>query len=336
VASAEEVLEVDEVVDEAEEEVEGTYVFSFREDIVILGKVVNSHTIFLGLAVVEVVSGAVETTAAVKLLEDPGSHHMADSRDKQEDTSRSKEVVVGSANQWVQVEVINNKEVLLVTVSQIVTEVRALSQVVTVVKVVSHLVMAVKGASQPVSGVRADSQVVLTVVVELDSKMATVVGDTIKHRRIATPSLWDVEDTTSNRVRLPLGHTDNRTVMHNKELEGKVTPHPRVFIVNNQVDIQGAVLTGNKEEEEEVPLAAMDHHLEEEEDGQEDIRSIEKNLTACVAVFTNFIHTFCGNLLKAFKNIQSLSYQGCYFGSYLFFTIVAKQQSRLTIPSTAN
>merc|ERR1719245_2751876 len=155
---------------------------------------------------------------AVKHLEDPGSHHMADSRDKEEDTSHSKAVVVGTANQWAQVEVISNKEALLVTVSQIVMEVKAVSQ--------------------GVMEARADSQVLVTVVVEVDSKMITVVADTIKHRRIAIPSLWDVEDITSQRARLPLEDMDNRMVMHNKELVDQVTRQLRVFIINNKVDIQ--------------------------------------------------------------------------------------------------
>jgi len=108
VASAEEVLEDEEAADEAEE-VEGTSVFSFKEDIATLERAVNSHTIFREQAVVEVVSVEVEIMGVVKHLEDPGSHHMVDSRDKEEDTSHSKEVVVGTANQWAQVEVINNK-----------------------------------------------------------------------------------------------------------------------------------------------------------------------------------------------------------------------------------
>jgi len=293
VASAEEVSE-DEEADGAEEVVEGTSVFSFRGDIATLERAVNSHTIFREQAVVEVVSGEVEIMGVVKHPEDPGSRHMADSRDKEADTRHSKEVVEGTANQWAQVEAINNKEVLLVTVSQIVTEVKAVSQGVTEARVVSQLVMVAKAVSQLILEHRADSQVVVTVVVEVDSKMITVVADTIKHRRIAIPSLWDVEDITSQRARLPLEDMDNRTVMHNKELERQVTRHPRVFIINSKVDIQQASRMGNREEEE--LLAVLGHHLEEE-DGQEDIPSIEKTLiTVCVAVFTNFLRTFCGNL----------------------------------------
>merc|ERR1719245_731070 len=209
---------------------------------------------------------------AVKHLEDPGSHHMADSRDKEEDTSHSKAVVVGTANQWAQVEVISNKEVLLVTVSQIVMEVKAVSQGVMEARVVNHPAMVV--VSQPILEARADSQVLVTVVVEVDSKMITVVADTIKHRRIAIPSLWDVEDITSQRARLPLEDMDNRMVMHNKELVDQVTRQPRVFIINNKVDIQLAARMGSREEEE-VLLAVMKHHLEEE-DGLEYISSIEK------------------------------------------------------------
>jgi len=99
VASAEEVSEGGAEEDEAEVVVEGTSVFSFRGDIATLERAVNSHTIFREQAVVEVVSGEVEIMGVVKLLEDPGSHHMADSRDKEEDMSHSKQVVEGTANQ---------------------------------------------------------------------------------------------------------------------------------------------------------------------------------------------------------------------------------------------
>jgi len=269
VASAEEVSEGGAEEDEAEVVVEGTSVFSFRGDIATLERAVNSHTIFPEQAVVEV-----EIMGVVRLLEDPGSHHTADSRDKEEDMSHSKqEVVEGTANQWAQVEAFNNKEVLLVTVSQIVTEAKAVSQGVTEARVVSHLVMLAKVVSQLILEARAYR---VTVVVEVDSKMITVVADTIKHHRIATPSLWEVEDITSQRARLPLEDMDNRTVMHNKELEGQVTRHPRVFIINSKVDIQEAARMDNREEEE-VLLAVMGHHLEEEV-GQEDIPSIEKTL----------------------------------------------------------
>lgn len=159
---------------------------------------------------------------------------------------------------------------------------------------VSHLVMVAKAVSQLILEAKADSQVVVTVV-KVDNKMVTVVADTIKHRRIATPSLWDVVDITSQRARLPLEDMDNQTDMHNKELEGQVTRRHRVFIINSKVDIQQAARMGNRQGEEEL-LAVMGHHLEEE-DGQEDIPSIEKTLiTICVAVFTNFLPTFCGNL----------------------------------------
>jgi len=189
------------------------------------------------------------------------------------------------------VEVYNN-EVLLVTVSQIVTEVKAVSQGITEARVVSQLVMVAKVDNQLILESRAYR---VTGVVEVDSKMITVVADTIKDHRIATLSLWEVEDITSQRARLPLEDMDNRTVMLNKWREGQVTHHRRGYIINNKVDIQEAARMGNREEEE-VLLAAMGHHLEEE-DSQEDIPSIEKTLIIiCVAVFTNFLLTFCGNL----------------------------------------
>jgi len=276
--------------------VEGMSVFSFRGDIATLGRAVNSHTMFQDQAAVAVDSGEQEITVVVKHQEDPGLHHMADSRDKEEDTMHSKERVVGMANQWAQLEVINNKGVPLVTVSQIITEVKPISQEATEARVVSHLVMVAKPASQSVLGARAGSQEV-TVVVEVDSKMATVVADIIKHRRIATLSLCNVADITSHLARLHPEDTGSRVVMHNKELEDQVTLQRRVVIISKEVDIQVAVHMGNREEEEEVLLAAMEHHREEE-DGKEVILSIEKMLTVCVAVFTNFLLTFYVNLIE--------------------------------------
>jgi len=270
VASAE-VSEVEEAADKAV--VEGMSVFSFRGDIATLGRAVNSHTIFLDRAGVEVDSGEQEIMVVVKHLEDPGLHHMADSRDKVEDMKHSKVFVVGMANQWAQLEVINNKVVLLVTVSQIITEVKPVSQEATEARVASHLVMVAKEASHPILGARADNQVV-TVVVKVDSKMATVVADIIKHRRIATLSLWSVADIISQLARLLPEDTGSRVVMHNQEREGQVSLQPRVVIISKEVDILVAVLMGNREEEE-VLLAAMEHHLEEE-DGKEVILSIEK------------------------------------------------------------
>lgn len=275
-ASAE-VLEVEEVEAEAEVVVvllvEGTYVFSIKGDIAISGRAVNSHTRLLEVAVVEAVSGEVEIMQVAKHLEDRGLRHMVDSREQEEDTSSSKEAEVDTANLWAQAEVIPNKEVLPVTVSQLVTEVKAVSQVVTEAKAVSHLVMVARAVSQLVTVVRADSPVVM--VVGVVSKMATVVADTLKDRRVATPSLWDVEDILSHRARLLLEDTDSRAVMDNKEAADQVTPHLRVFIVNNLVDIQVAARMRNREEEE-VLLVAMEHHLEEEE-GQGDIPNIERD-----------------------------------------------------------
>jgi len=278
VALAEVVLEVKEA--EGEAVVEETYVFSFKEDTATSERAVNSHTRHLEPAVEEAVSVEAEIMVAAQHLEDLGLHHMADSRHKvEEDTNHSKEPEVGMANLWVQVEVIPNKAVHLVTVSQIVTEDKAVSQLVTEVRALRHLVMVVRALSQPVMVARAvnhlvtrargDSQVVT--VVKVHSKVATVEADTAKDRRVATRSLWDVEDIISNRPRLLQEDMVSRAVNRNKEAEDPITLHRKVFIVNNLVEL--AVLMPHREEEE-VLLVAMEHHLVEE-DGQEDIPSIE-------------------------------------------------------------
>jgi len=279
VALAEVVLEVEAEVAVVEE----TSVFSFKKGTATLGRAVNSHTRLLEPAVVEGVSAEVEIMVVAKHLEDLSLRHTADNRDKVElGTSHSQEAEVDMANLWVLVEVIPNKAVLLVTVSQIALEDKAISQVVTVVRAVSHLVMVVRAVSHlvmvarvvnhPVTAARAHSQVVSVVAVV--NKVATAEADTAKDRRVTTPSLWDVEDIISNRARLLPEDMVSRAAKHNKEAADQVTLHPKVFIANSLVDIQVAVRMRHREEEE-VLLVAMEHHLEEE-DGQGDIPNIEE------------------------------------------------------------
>jgi len=192
------------------------------------------------------------------------------------------------------VEVIPNKAVLLVIVSQIVMEDRAVSQVVTedravshLAMVVSHLVTAARAVNNLVMVGRADSQVVT--VVAVISKVVTVEADTAKDRRAVTLSLWDVGDIISNQPRLLPEDMVNRAAKH--KAADQITLHPKVFIVHNLVDIQEAVRMHHRVEEEVIPVA-MEHHLEAE-DGQGDIPNIEETLTTCVSVFTYSSH-FCG------------------------------------------
>jgi len=318
------------LVVEAEAAVGETSVFSFKKGTATSERAVNSHTRLLEAAVVEGVSGEVEIMAAAKHLEDLSSRHTADSRDKvEEGTSPSKEAEVDMANLWVPVEVIPNKAVLLVTVSQIVLEDKAVSQVVTVLRAaVSHLVMVVKAVSHPVMVPRAVSQPVMVpravnhpvtaarahsqvvTVVEVVNKVATVEADTAKDRRVATPSLWEVEDIISNRARLLPEDMVSPAAKHNKEAGDQITLHPKVFIANNLVDIQVAVRIHHREEEE-VLLVAMEHHLEEE-DGLGDIPNIEETLTMWLSVFTYFLPTFGGTYRRHLKTSNRYRSQGCW------------------------
>jgi len=330
VALAEVVLEVVEAEAEAEVALVGeTSVFSFKKGTATSERAVNSHTRLLEAAVVEGVSGEVEIMAAAKHLEDLSSRHTADSRDKvEEGTSPSKEVEVDMPNLWVPVEVIPNRAVLLVTVSQVLED-KAVSQVVTVLRAaVSHLVMVVKAVSHPVMVPRAVSQPVMVpravnhpvtaarahsqvvTVVEVVNKVATVEADTAKDRRVATPSLWEVEDIISNRARLLPEDMVSPAAKHNKEAGDQITLHPKVFIANNLVDIQVAVRIHHREEEE-VLLVAMEHHLEEE-DGLGDIPNIEETLTMWLSVFTYFLPTFGGTYRRHLKTSNRYRSQGCW------------------------
>jgi len=325
VALAEVVLEVEAEVAVVEE----TFVFSFKKGTATSEKAANSHTRLLEPAVVEGVSEEVEIMVAAKQLEDLSSRHTVDSRDEvEEGTSPSKEAEVDMANLWVPVEVIPNKAVLLVTVSQIVLEDKAVSQVVTVVRAVSHLVMVVRAVSHPVmvaravshpvmvarpvnhpvTAARAHSQVVTVVAVV--NKVATVEADTAKHRRVATPSLWEVEDIISNRARLLPEDMVSPAAKHNKEAGEQITLHLKVFIANNLVDIQVAVRIHHREEEE-VLRVAMEHHLEEE-DGQGDIPNIEETLSTWVSVFTYILPTLCGTYRRHLKTSNGYRSQGCW------------------------
>jgi len=310
-----------EVVLEVEAEVaEETSVFSSRKGTATSERAVNFHTRLREPAVVEAVSGEVEVMVVAKHLEDLSSRHMVVSRDEgEEGTSHSKEAEVGMANLWVPVEVIPNKAVLLVTVSQtvledklvsqLVTVVRAVSRLAMVVRAVSHLVMVARAVNDPVTVAKAHSQVVMVVAVV--NKVATVEADTAKHHRVATPRLCQVEDIISNRARLLPEDMVSRAAKHNKEAADQITLHPKVFIANNLVDIQVAVRMHHREEEE-VLLVAMEHHLEEE-DGQGVIPNIEETLTTWVSVFTYFLPTFGGTYYRRhLKTSNRYCTQGCW------------------------
>jgi len=216
------------------------------------------------------------------------------------------------------VEPIPNKAVLLVTVSLIVMEDRVVSQVVTEVRGVSHQVMVVRVVilpamvARPVNHLimvaRADSQVVT--VVPVISKAATVEADTAKDRRAATPSLWDVEDIISNRLRLLPEDMVRRAAKPNKEAAYQIILHPKVFIVHNLVDIPLVAVRMHNREEEEVLLVAMEHHLEEE-DGQGDIPNIEEPLTTWVSVFTNVLPTFVVPIRRHLKTSNRYRSMSC-------------------------
>jgi len=259
-----EVSEVEEAVGEVV--AQGTSAFSFRGDNAISVKAVNSHMIVPELVVVEAVS------EEAKHLLHHGFLHMEVKEEV--DTSSHKEAKEGTASLWAEVVVTLNKEVLLVTVSQVVTEVkevslvhtvaRALSQVVTVDRAVSQRAMV---ASQVVT---EDSKVVTEVGVA--NQVATAEAVIVKDQRVATLSQCQVVDITRRQTRRPLEDTDSRAVIHSKEAAGQVTHHPRAFIANHLEVIQEAEPMRHREE---VHLVAMERQPEEE-DVEGDIPNTEE------------------------------------------------------------
>jgi len=237
---------------------EGMCAFSFREDNAISVKAANSPMIFQELVVVEAVS------EEAKHPQHHGFRRMVDNKEEQVDTSSHKEAEEDMASLWAEVVGTLHKEVLLVTVSKVVTEVkevnqvvmaaRALSQLVTLARALSHLALV---ASQVVT---ADSKVVMAVGVA--NQVATAVVHTVQDQPVATASRCQVVDITRLQIRRPLEDTDNQAVIHSKEAVDQATRHLRAFITNSLQDIQEAEPMRHREE---VHLVAMEHQPEEED-----------------------------------------------------------------------
>jgi len=202
----EEVLEVEE----EDVEVEGILAFSFKRDNALSEIAVDFHMRVLELVVVAV-SEEVQITVVLKEVVDHVSRLMVD----------NKVVQAVMANQWEEwgpTEVIHNREVHLVTVSQVALVVKERCQVLTVVRVRSQVVTAVR--------VRAIKVFTVIAVVML------------RGRRVVTNSPWAVVDLTPPSLQELMDSL--------QDIHSKMAEHHWVVIPSNPVGILVAQRTGSK------------------------------------------------------------------------------------------